>query len=91
MQVSRIGSPAAHREAARIRTDARKQLYRLLSEDEDSSEDPPTTRPAAHARVQSLAADRNRMVSPSGDQIGKVSKAASWVSWTTPVPSARIT
>jgi DNA-binding PadR family transcriptional regulator len=36
MQVARIGSPAAHREAARILTDARKQMYRLLSEDEDA-------------------------------------------------------
>jgi DNA-binding PadR family transcriptional regulator len=38
MQVHRIGSPAAQREAARILTDARKQMYRLLSEDEDSAD-----------------------------------------------------
>jgi DNA-binding PadR family transcriptional regulator len=38
MQVHRIGSPGAHREAARILTDARKQMYRLLSEDGDASD-----------------------------------------------------
>jgi DNA-binding PadR family transcriptional regulator len=39
MQVHRIGSPDAHREAARILTDARKRMYGLLSEDEDASGD----------------------------------------------------
>lgn len=34
IQVHRVGSPATQREAARILGDARKQVYRLLSEDE---------------------------------------------------------
>jgi len=34
MQVQRVGSPDARREANRILTDARRQLYRLLAEDE---------------------------------------------------------
>lgn len=37
IQVHKIGSPRARREATRILTDARKQMYRLLSEDEDAS------------------------------------------------------
>lgn len=37
IQVHRIGSPQARREANRILTDARKQMYKLLSEDEDAS------------------------------------------------------
>ncbi|HYK96262.1 MAG TPA: PadR family transcriptional regulator [Candidatus Dormibacteraeota bacterium] len=37
IQVNRMGSPRARREATRILTDARKQMYRLLSEDEDAS------------------------------------------------------
>ena len=36
VQVQRMGSPAARSEAITILTDARKQLYRLLSEDEDA-------------------------------------------------------
>jgi exonuclease VII small subunit len=32
-----MGSPQARTEASRILTDARKQMYRLLSEDEDAS------------------------------------------------------
>jgi hypothetical protein len=39
MQVHKMGSPHARREATRILTDARKQMYRLLSEDEDASGD----------------------------------------------------
>jgi len=39
MQVQRMGSPRARREADRILTDARKQMYKLLSEDEDASAD----------------------------------------------------
>lgn len=34
MQVQRVGSPEARKEANRILTDARRQLYRLLAEDE---------------------------------------------------------
>ncbi|HYM82558.1 MAG TPA: PadR family transcriptional regulator [Candidatus Dormibacteraeota bacterium] len=34
VQVERIGSPAARREALRILSEARRQLYRLLAEDE---------------------------------------------------------
>ncbi len=37
MQVNRVGSPRAHGEATRILTDARKQLYRLLAEDDADS------------------------------------------------------
>ena len=39
IQVQRVGSAHAKREATRILTDARKQMYRLLSEDEDAGED----------------------------------------------------
>ena len=39
MQVQRMGSPRARREADKILTDARKQMYRLLAEDEDASAD----------------------------------------------------
>jgi DNA-binding PadR family transcriptional regulator len=39
IQVHKMGSPRARREATRILTDARKQMYRLLSEDEDDSTD----------------------------------------------------
>ena len=44
VQVHRMGSPAAQREAARILGDARKQVYRLLSEDEpaDTTGEPGT-------------------------------------------------
>jgi DNA-binding PadR family transcriptional regulator len=34
MQVQRMGSPRARRETLRILSDARRQLYRLLAEDE---------------------------------------------------------
>ena len=34
MQVQRVGSPSARREATRILVDARRQIYRLLAEDE---------------------------------------------------------
>lgn len=37
IQVHKVGSPKASKEATRILTDARKQMYRLLSEDEDTS------------------------------------------------------
>ena len=36
VQVQRTGSPAARLEAVKILTEARKQLYRLLSEDEEA-------------------------------------------------------
>jgi DNA-binding PadR family transcriptional regulator len=39
VQVQKMGSPQARTEASRILTDARKQMYRLLSEDEDASTD----------------------------------------------------
>jgi DNA-binding PadR family transcriptional regulator len=39
IQVQRIGSPRARREANRIISEARRELYRLLSEDEDVSSD----------------------------------------------------
>jgi DNA-binding PadR family transcriptional regulator len=42
IQVHRIGSPHAREEANRILTDARKQMYRLLSEDEDASSEEPS-------------------------------------------------
>jgi len=35
VQVQKLGSPKARTEASQILTDARKQMYRLLSEDED--------------------------------------------------------
>jgi DNA-binding PadR family transcriptional regulator len=41
IQVHKMGSPRARSEATRILTDARKQMYRLLSEDEDASTDEP--------------------------------------------------
>jgi DNA-binding PadR family transcriptional regulator len=45
VQVHKVGSPRARSEAVRIVTDARRQMYRLLSEDEHASteEAPPTT------------------------------------------------
>jgi DNA-binding PadR family transcriptional regulator len=39
VQVHKVGSPQARSEAVRIVTDARKQMYRLLSEDEDAAAD----------------------------------------------------
>jgi DNA-binding PadR family transcriptional regulator len=42
MQVQKVGSPRAHLEATRILTDARKQLYRLLADDEDASAEEPS-------------------------------------------------
>ena len=39
MQVQRMGSPSAKREADKILTEARRKMYRLLSEDEDASAD----------------------------------------------------
>jgi DNA-binding PadR family transcriptional regulator len=47
MQVQRIGSGHARGEADRILTDARKQLYRLLSEDEEASAEEEATDPSA--------------------------------------------
>jgi DNA-binding PadR family transcriptional regulator len=35
IQVHRVGTPQARREATRILTDARKEMYKLLSEDDD--------------------------------------------------------
>ena len=43
VQVHKVGSPQARSEAIRIVTDARKQMYRLLSEDEDASADETST------------------------------------------------
>ena len=45
VQVHKVGSPRARSEAVRIVTDARRQMYRLLSEDERASteEAPPAT------------------------------------------------
>jgi len=37
VQVHKVGSPRARSEAIRIVTDARKQMYRLLSEDENAA------------------------------------------------------
>jgi DNA-binding PadR family transcriptional regulator len=37
VQVQKMGSPRARTEATRILTDARKQIYRVLSEDEDAA------------------------------------------------------
>jgi DNA-binding PadR family transcriptional regulator len=39
MQVQGVGSPHARREATRILSDARRQLYRLLADDEQIAED----------------------------------------------------
>jgi DNA-binding PadR family transcriptional regulator len=39
VQVHKVGSPRARSEAIQIVTDARKQMYRLLSEDESASAD----------------------------------------------------
>ena len=39
VQVHKVGSPRARSEAIRIVTDARKQMYRLLSEDEHAAAD----------------------------------------------------
>jgi DNA-binding PadR family transcriptional regulator len=46
VQVQNLGSVRARSEATRILTDARKQMYRLLSEDEDASEDDAEAGPA---------------------------------------------
>jgi DNA-binding PadR family transcriptional regulator len=46
VQVGKIGSPRARSEATRVLTDARKQMYRLLSEDEDATEDDDETAPS---------------------------------------------
>jgi len=43
VQVHKVGSPQARSEAIRIVSDARKQMYRLLSEDEDASADEAST------------------------------------------------
>jgi DNA-binding PadR family transcriptional regulator len=43
VQVHKVGSPRARSEAIRIVTDARKQMYRLLSEDETASAGEPST------------------------------------------------
>lgn len=40
VQVQRVGSVRAKREATRILTEARKQMYRLLSEDEVAGDEP---------------------------------------------------
>jgi DNA-binding PadR family transcriptional regulator len=47
VQVHKVGSPRARSEAIRIVTDARKQMYRLLSEDEDASPDDAADKPSA--------------------------------------------
>jgi hypothetical protein len=48
IQMQRMGSPAAKREVAQILADARKRVYRLLSEDEPAeSEAPEATTPDA--------------------------------------------
>lgn len=39
IQVHQMGSPRARRESTRILTDARKQIYRLLAEDDDGTAD----------------------------------------------------
>jgi DNA-binding PadR family transcriptional regulator len=41
MQVHRVGSPAANREVAKILAEARRQVYRLLSEDGPATADEP--------------------------------------------------
>ena len=41
IQVEKVGSPHAKAEATRILSDARKQMYRLLSEDEDAAAEDP--------------------------------------------------
>lgn len=46
VQVQKMGSPRARGEATRILTDARKQMYRLLSEDEDVATDDDEAAPA---------------------------------------------
>jgi DNA-binding PadR family transcriptional regulator len=38
MQVQKMGSPAARRESRRILADARRQVYRLLADDEEAAE-----------------------------------------------------
>lgn len=43
VQVHKVGSPQARAEAIRIVSDARQQMYRLLSEDEDASADEGST------------------------------------------------
>ena len=45
-QVNKVGSARTRSEAARILTDARRQMYRLLSEDEDASTDDVEAEPA---------------------------------------------
>ncbi|HEY4228332.1 MAG TPA: PadR family transcriptional regulator [Candidatus Limnocylindrales bacterium] len=46
IQVHKMGSPKARLEATRILTDTRKQMYRLLSEDEDASTEDGEATPA---------------------------------------------
>ena len=46
IQVHKVGSSQARTEATRILTDARRQLYRLLSEDEDVPSDEADANPA---------------------------------------------
>ncbi len=46
MQVHQMGSPQARREAKRIITDARRQMYRLLADDEDVAADDNDPNPA---------------------------------------------
>jgi DNA-binding PadR family transcriptional regulator len=46
IQVHKMGSPKARNEATKILTDARRQMYRLLSEDEDASTDEGEANPA---------------------------------------------
>jgi DNA-binding PadR family transcriptional regulator len=40
VQVKRVGSPAAQREAHRILVDSRRRLYRLLADDEPADDEP---------------------------------------------------
>ncbi len=42
MQVQQVGSPRARKETGRILADARRQIYRLLAEDEDAPTDEAT-------------------------------------------------
>jgi DNA-binding PadR family transcriptional regulator len=46
IQVQKMGSPHARREAVRILTDARRQMYRLLADDEEAADDEDTSTPA---------------------------------------------
>jgi DNA-binding PadR family transcriptional regulator len=47
MQVQRVGSPSARREATRILVDARRQIYRLLADDETAAPDETAGAPAS--------------------------------------------